>query len=102
MQLDYIGLLYDRLTPENPRLLNECFLLRVPVDRLSLDAPTLCISVGLDDPYLHPEGQDRAVADFFGGAYLHLDEASHCLMLDLDWRVGLTVIIEWWRKKITV
>jgi len=76
LQLDYIGLLYDRLTPENPRLLNECFLLRVPVDRLSLDAPTLCISVGLDDPYLHAEGQDRAVADFFGGTYLHLDEAS--------------------------
>ena len=44
----------------------------------------------------------RAVAVFFGGTYLHLDEASHCLMLDPDWRVGLTVITEWWRKKITV
>ena len=71
MQLDYIGLPYDRLTPEIPKLLNECFLLGIPVDRLSLDAPTLCISVVLDDPYLHAEGQDRAVADFFGGTYLH-------------------------------
>ena len=102
MQLDDIGLLYDRLTPESPRLLNERCLLRIPVDRLWLGAPTLCISVGLDDPYLHPEGQDRAVADFFGGTYLHLDEESHCLMLDPDWRVGLTVITKWWRKKTTV
>ena len=102
MQLDYIGLLYGRLTPENPRLLNECFLLRVPVDRLSLDAPTLCISVGLDYSYLHPEGQDRAGADFFGGTYLHLDEAPYFLMLDPDWRAGLTVITEWWWQKITV
>ena len=39
---------------------------------------------------------------FFGGTYLDLDEASHFLMLDPDWRVGLTVITEWWRKKKTV
>ena len=91
MQLDYIGLLYGWLAPENTRLLNSCFLLRVPVDWLSLDATTLCISVGLDDPSLHAAGQDRAGADFVGGTYIHLDEASQCLMVDPAWGVGLAM-----------
>ena len=50
--------------------------------------------------YLCVAGQ--SVCRFFGGTYLHLDEAPYFLMLDPDWRAGLTVITEWWLKKITV
>ena len=53
--------------------------------RWKLDALALCIAEGLDDPDLHPEGQDRAAADFYGATYLHLKDASHCLMVDPDW-----------------
>ena len=62
----------------------------------------LWIFAGLDDPDLPTEGQDRAVADFYGATYLHLKDASQCLMVDPDWRPGLTLMMEWWSKKKTI
>lgn len=93
-----LAALSGRLTPESPVLLNERFELSVPVDRAAIDAPALVIECGLDSPDLHPPGQDKAVADFYGGAYRLLPGASHCLMVDPDWRIGLQAILDWAEK----
>ena len=78
--------------------LNDRLQLRVGVERERIDAPALCIAAGLDDPDLHPEGQDEAIAAFNGADYLHPPDASHCFMVDPDWQVGLTAILDWWRQ----
>lgn len=96
-RLQDIGPLHARLSPESPVLLNDRFLLRVDVAREAIDAPALCIEAGLDDADLHPQGQDAAVAAFYGADYVYLPEASHCLMVDPDWPVGLSAILDWWR-----
>lgn len=90
-----VEVLTARLTPQSPVLLNERFALSVPVDRAAIDASALVIECGLDNPDLHPPGQDAAVADFYGGDYRHLPGASHCLMVDPDWQVGLRAILDW-------
>ncbi len=97
-KLEDIRPVLDRLTPESPVALNDRLQLRVGVEREKIDAPALCIAAGLDDPDLHPEGQDEAIAAFYGADYLHLPNASHCFMVDPDWQVGLTAILDWWRQ----
>jgi len=94
-----ITMLSERLTPESPVLQNQRFRLTVPVDRDAIDAPALCIECGLDNQDLHPPGQDKAVAEFYGAAYHYLPNVSHCLMVDPDWQAGLNVTLDWWRSR---
>ncbi|MCR9073124.1 MAG: alpha/beta hydrolase [Alphaproteobacteria bacterium] len=77
-----------RLCAESPRLLNERYDLRIPVDRSALDSdlPILVVEGGRDDPARHPPGQDAAIAEFLGGRHLRLDDAPHNLMLGPGWR----------------
>ncbi len=70
-----------RLCPESPRLLNERYDLRIPVDPAAIDAPVLVVEGGRDDPERHPAGQDAAIARFYGGDHIRLDGAPHDLML---------------------
>ena len=75
-----------RLCAESPRLLNERYGLRVPIDPQRLSGvPTLVIEGGRDDPDRHPSGQDKAVADMIGGAHLYFADAPHDLMLGPGW-----------------
>jgi pimeloyl-ACP methyl ester carboxylesterase len=94
-----IASMLERLTPESPRLLNDRYQLRIPVDAGRINAPALCISTGLDDHARHPPGQDEAVATFYGADHHHLPNASHCLMVDPDWHEGLDIILNWWRAR---
>lgn len=77
------------LCAESPRLLNERYDLRVPLDAEALrekDLPILVVEGGRDDPERHPPGQDRAIAAFLGAEHLRLDDAPHDLMLGPGWR----------------
>lgn len=78
----------QRLCAESPRLLNERYDLRIPVDPSALDRdlPLLVVEGGRDDPARHPPGQDAAIAAFLGGRHLRLDDAPHNLMLGPGWR----------------
>lgn len=73
--------LVAKLCAESPRLLNERYDLRVAVDPAAIGAPVLVVEGGRDDPERHPAGQDQAIAGFYGGAHLRLDDAPHDLML---------------------
>lgn len=73
--------LVAKLCAESPAVLNDRYGLRVPVDPAEVRAPVLVVEGGRDDPERHPPGQDKAIADFFGGAHLRLDDAPHNLML---------------------
>lgn len=70
-----------RLCAESPRLLNERYDLRITVDAARIKGPVLVIEGGRDDPERHPVGQDAAIARFYGGQHLRLDDAPHALML---------------------
>lgn len=85
-----------RLCAESPRLLNERYDLRIPVDPAAIDRdlPILVVEGGRDDPARHPPGQDAAIAAFLGGRHLRLDEAPHNLMLGPGWRPWFNTI---WR-----
>ena len=77
-----------KLCAESPRLLNERYDLRVPVDAAALQVPVLVVEGGRDDPERHPPGQDQAIAAFYGGRHLRIDAAPHNLMMgpgSTDW-----------------
>lgn len=80
--------LADMLCAESPRLLNDRYQLRVPVDTAALDRdlPILVVEGGRDNPERHPPGQDAAIATFYRGEHLRLDDAPHNLMLGPGWR----------------
>lgn len=86
----------EMLCAESPRLLNERYDLRVPVDPKALDRdlPILVVAGGRDDPERHPPGQDKAIAEFYGAEYLFLEDAPHNLMLGPGWRPWFKAI---WR-----
>lgn len=84
-----------RMNPQSPQVLNDRYLLRVPVDPARLDAPGLCIEAGLDTPDRHPPGQDRAVADCFGFDYLRLPGQPHCMMYGPRWQDSAAAILDW-------
>lgn len=84
------------LCAESPRLLNQRYGLQIPVDPKALDPdlPILVVEGGRDDPARHPPGQDAAIAAFYGGEHLRLDDAPHDLMLGPGWRPWFKAI---WR-----
>ena len=83
-----------RLSAESPRLLNQRYGLRIPVDPAALPAglAILVVEGGRDDPARHPPGQDKAIADFYGGRHLRLADAPHNLMLGPGWEGWFTEI----------
>lgn len=93
-----LGPMLSRLCAESPRALNERYRLEVPVDREKIHGPALCIGAGRDLHTLHPPGQDRAVADFYGARYVELPDAVHSMMVTPQWRDGADVILDWYRE----
>lgn len=72
----------QRLCPESPRLLNDCFHDGISLAPSDIGCPIFCLSGGKDDSPLHPAGQDQDIAARFG-ARLHIVAISgHSLMLD--------------------
>ncbi|MEK9723955.1 MAG: hypothetical protein VW405_10815, partial [Rhodospirillaceae bacterium] len=92
-----LAALIGRLGPESPVALNERYQLTMPVDVARIDCPALVVESEHDDKDTHPPGQDKAVADFYGGDHVFLADASHCFMVDPDWQVGLNAILDWVR-----
>ncbi|WP_255468080.1 alpha/beta fold hydrolase [Achromobacter sp. UMC71] len=88
-----------RITPESPQVLNDRYLLRVPVDPAAITAPGLCLEAGLDTHDRHPPGQDRAIARLFGFDHAVLAGQPHCMMYGDDWRASASVILDWHRKR---
>lgn len=77
-----------KLCAESPRLLNERYDLRIPVDAAAIQVPVLVVEGGRDDPERHPPGQDQAIAAFYRGHHLRIDDAPHNLMMgpgSTDW-----------------
>ncbi|MGE8658657.1 MAG: alpha/beta hydrolase [Achromobacter sp.] len=89
----------QRLTPESPRVLNDRYLLRVPIDPAAVTAPGLCLEAGLDTHDRHPPGQDRAIARLFGFAHAVLAGQPHCMMYGDQWQVSADAILEWYRQQ---
>ncbi|MDF1792155.1 MAG: alpha/beta fold hydrolase [Thalassobaculaceae bacterium] len=83
-----LSALAEQICAESPRLLNQRYDLRIPVDPQAFDRdlPILVVEGGRDDPARHPPGQDAAIAAFYGGSHLRLDDAPHNLMLGPGWR----------------
>lgn len=73
--------LVAKLCAESPTLLNERYALRVPVDPAAITVPVLVVEGGRDDPERHPPGQDAAIAAFYKGQHLRIDDGPHDLML---------------------
>ena len=91
---DEVEAMAARLSAESPRLLNQRYGLRIPVDPAAIpgDLPILVVEGGRDDPARHPPGQDEAIARFYGGTHLRLDDAPHNLMLGPGWEGWFTAI----------
>jgi len=84
----------ERQCPESSVATNDRYKRRVPVDVSKINCPALCISAGRDWPLTHPPGQDAAIGAFYGAENVHLPDAAHCLMIDVDWQPGLDVTLE--------
>ncbi len=87
----------QRLCPESPALLNDCYQARVEADPAWVKGPALCLSGGRDDSPIHSAGQDEAVAALFKAETHRLPQAGHCLMLDDSWNAGAHLILDWLR-----
>ena len=95
-----ISRMLERQCPESSVAANDRYKLRVAVDIEKFNCPALCIAAGRDWPITHPPGQDAAVGDFYGAENVHLPEAAHGLMIDVDWRPGIACILEWYDRVI--
>ncbi|WP_313388392.1 alpha/beta hydrolase [Achromobacter aegrifaciens] len=84
-----------RLCPESPEVLNDRYLLRVPVDAAAIHAPGLCLEAGLDTHDRHPPGQDLAIARRFGFSHAVLAGQPHCMMYADQWQVSAAAILDW-------
>lgn len=84
-----------RLCAESPRMMNDRYRLRVPIDRHKIQCPSLCLAAGRDLPHLHPPGQDEAVAHFLGGDYRYLPDSAHDMMLDDHRHEVLRHLLDW-------
>ncbi len=93
-----VAALQTRMNPQSPQVLNDRYLLRVPVDPTRVRAPGLCIEAGLDTPDRHPPGQDRAVAECFGFDYLRLPGQPHCMMYGPRWQDSAAAILQWCQR----
>ncbi|NMU93794.1 alpha/beta hydrolase [Achromobacter ruhlandii] len=89
----------QRLNPESPRVLNDRYLLRVPVDPAAITAPGLCLEAGLDTHDRHPPGQDRAIARLFGFSHAVLAGQPHCMMYGDAWQASADTILGWYRQQ---
>lgn len=89
----------QRLNPESPRVLNDRYLLRVPVDPAAITAPGLCLEAGLDTHDRHPPGQDRAIARLFGFSHAVLAGQPHCMMYGDPWQASADAILDWYRQQ---
>lgn len=90
------------LSAESPRVLNDRYALRVPVDRDRLAGiPALVVEAGRDDAERHPVGQDAAIAAFLGGTHLLLADAPHCMMLPPWVDEAAAHLIAWHRNLAT-
>lgn len=95
-----ISPMLERQCPESSVAANDRYKLRVSVDVEKINCPALCIAAGRDWPITHPPGQDVAVGKFYSAENVHLPEAAHNLMIDLDWQSGIDLIIEWYNRVI--
>ncbi|TCU95962.1 alpha/beta hydrolase family protein [Paracandidimonas soli] len=91
--------LLRRLTPASPGMLNERYLLRYTVDPAGVACPGICFEAELDDSARHPQGQDKAVADFFGFEYRLLKKQPHSMMYGPRWRESAEEILRWYRRQ---
>lgn len=89
----------QRLNPESPRVLNDRYLLRVPVDPAAITAPGLCLEAGLDTHDRHPPGQDLAIARLFGFSHAVLAGQPHCMMYGDQWQASADAILDWYRQQ---
>lgn len=93
-----ISAMLERQCPESSVATNDRYKLRVSVDVSKITCPALSISAGRDWPLTHPPGQDAAVGAFYGAEHVHLPDAAHCLMIDVDWQPGWEVILDWYNR----
>ena len=87
--------LLRRLTPACPGMLNDRYLLRYSVDPDAIRCAGVCFEAELDDSARHPQGQDKAVADFFGFDYRLLEGQPHSMMYGPRWRASAQEILRW-------
>jgi hypothetical protein len=70
-----------RLCAESPALLNDRYCERVHVDPVWIKGPRLCLSGARDVSLLHPAGEDRTVAAFYGAEMVQVS-GGHGIMLE--------------------
>ncbi|WP_251863922.1 alpha/beta hydrolase [Achromobacter sp. Marseille-Q4962] len=88
-----------RLCAESPAVLNDRYLLRVPVPADAVRAPGLCLEAGLDTHDRHPPGQDAAIARRFGFDHAVLPRQPHCMMYSDQWEESAAAILAWLRGR---
>lgn len=94
-----ISAISRRLCAESPQVLNDRYLLRVPVTAAAIRAPGLCLEAGLDTHDRHPPGQDLAIARRFGFTHGVLAGQPHCMMYADQWQVSAAAILDWHRSQ---
>lgn len=92
-----IAPLMNRLCPESPAFMNDCFAHGFEV-RQKPQCPILCLSGGRDHSPLHARGQDQAVSAFLDAEIEITPDAGHSLMIEPLWRTGAVAILNWLRR----
>ncbi|GAB2893644.1 alpha/beta hydrolase [Paralcaligenes sp. KSB-10] len=92
-----VAAIVQRLTPESPTILNDRYLLRVDIDSRRIQCPGICFEAELDTPDRHPEGQDKAIADFLGIQHQLLKQQPHCMMYGDRWIDSAAALLAWYR-----
>lgn len=88
-----------RLNAESPQVLNDRYLLRVPVAPAAITAPGLCLEAGLDSHDRHPPGQDHAIARLYGFDHAVLAGQPHCMMYGDHWQASAAALLDWHRQQ---
>lgn len=92
-----VAAVVQRLTPESPTILNDRYLLRVDIDSRPIQCPGICFEAELDTPDRHPDGQDKAIADFLGLQHQLLKQQPHCMMYGDHWVDSAAALLAWYR-----
>ena len=92
----------EKLCKESPRLLNDRRTLRIHINPHRFELPSLCLAAERDINALHPVGQDRATAKFFGADFYELFDTPHCMMLSSKWYESAYYLESWYYKVIAI
>lgn len=95
---DVVARALARLVPESPAVTNEYSLAPgIQIDSASITCPTLVVTAEHDHT---PVPRGGAIADYYGGEWLHDADIGHDVMLEAGWEPLLDKILSWVERSV--